>query len=228
MQKVMLRCQNLRGVNFMDKGKPFVIFGAGGHSKVVVSCILERDENILGILDDDSQKWGSEILGIPIIGPFDFVRKSKDIYRAVIALGDNKLRKSVFERYKEYCDWEIVIHPKAYVHKSVKIGQGTVIFAGATVQPNVKIGDHVIINTGTTVDHDCIIESFVHLAPGVHMAGSVCIREGSILGIGSSVIPNKNIGAWSIIGAGAVVINDIPSNCTAVGVPAKPIKFNNI
>jgi len=73
------------------------------------------------------------------------------------------------------------------------------------------------------VDHDCEIEDFVHIAPGVHLAGGVLVGEGSLLGIGSSVIPYKRIGRWTIVGAGGVVVNDIPDCVTVVGVPARPI-----
>jgi carbonic anhydrase/acetyltransferase-like protein (isoleucine patch superfamily) len=45
-------------------------------------------------------------------------------------------------------------------------------------------------------------------------------EEGIFLGIGSSVIPGRRIGAWTTVGAGAAVIHDLPAQVTAVGVPA--------
>ena len=51
----------------------------------------------------------------------------------------------------------------------------------------------------------------------------VVIYNGAWIGIGSSVCNNKTIGANAIVGAGAVVVEDIPGNCTAVGCPAKPL-----
>jgi len=92
------------------------------------------------------------------------------------------------------------------------------------VQPDVIIGKHVIINTCASVDHDCKLEDFVHIAPCVHLAGGVLVGEGSLLGVGSSVIPYRRIGKWSIVGAGSVIVNDIPDHVTVVGVPAKLIK----
>jgi acetyltransferase-like isoleucine patch superfamily enzyme len=59
----------------------------------------------------------------------------------------------------------------------------------------------------------------------VHIAGNVSIGECVEIGVGTKVIQGKSIGDNSIIGAGAVVVRDIPANCTAVGVPAKPIKI---
>jgi acetyltransferase-like isoleucine patch superfamily enzyme len=78
------------------------------------------------------------------------------------------------------------------------------------------------VNTGATVDHDCTLESFCHLAPGVHLCGGVCVGEGALLAVGSSAVPNVRIGAWATIGAGAVVVEDLPNEVVAVGLPAKP------
>jgi acetyltransferase-like isoleucine patch superfamily enzyme len=99
--------------------------------------------------------------------------------------------------------------------------------AGAIIQTGTKIGKHSIINTGACIDHDCIIGDFVHIAPNCSLAGGVSVGEGTFFGIGSSIIPNKTIGSWTNVGAGSVIIADQPSNCTTLGIPAKPIKFNN-
>jgi acetyltransferase EpsM len=99
--------------------------------------------------------------------------------------------------------------------------------AGAIIQTGTKIGKHSIINTGACIDHDCIIGDFVHIAPNCSLAGGVSVGEGTFFGIGSSIIPNKTIGRWTNVGAGSVIITDQPDNCTTLGIPAKPIKFNN-
>jgi len=83
------------------------------------------------------------------------------------------------------------------------------------------LGRHVIVNTGATIDHDCIVGDFAHIGPGVHLAGMVKVGAGAFLGIGSVVLPGLAIGEWSMVGAGAVVIRDVPDRVTAYGVPAK-------
>jgi len=206
--------------------KELVVLGAGGHSKVVISTLLELGFKIKGILDDDQNKWGNEVFGIPIIGPLELIR-SGNFTQAIVAIGDNRIRKEIVERFEGFCEWVTVVHPFSFVHSSVVIGEGTVVFAGVVIQPDVKIGRHSIINTGVTIDHDCKIGDFVHLAPGVNLAGGVNIEEGAFLGVNSSVIPYKNIGKWTVVGAGAVVIQDVPDFTTVVGVPAKPIKGNS-
>ena len=119
--------------------------------------------------------------------------------------------------------WATVIHPNAYVHPSVAIGEGSVIFAGAVVQPDVVIGKHCIINSTATIDYDSVIGDFVHIGPSSSLAGGVSVMEGAFLGMRSG----KSIGKWSVVGAGGVITKDIPDNVTAVGVPAKVVKHHN-
>ena len=156
-------------------------------------------------------------------GPLDLI-KSGNLEQGIITIGDNRARKIVAERYKGYCKWIKIIHPFPYVHPTVEIGEGSVIFAGAVIQPEARIGNHVIINTGVSVDHDSEIEDYVHIAPGVHLAGGVFAGEGALVGIGSSVLPYRQIGKWATVGTGAVVNKNIPDFLTVVGVPAKLVR----
>ncbi len=206
-----------------DKSKKIIVIGGGGHSKVVISTLLELGYRVIGVLDDDINKKDSKILNFPILGPIELL-KSGNFEHGIIAIGDNKVRKEIADKFKDCCKWISVVHPFSFVHQSVEIGEGTVVFAGSVIQTDVIIGNHVIINTGVTIDHDCKIGNFAHLAPGVNLAGGVLVEEGSFLGINSSVIPYKRIGKWATVGAGGVVIQDVPEFTTVVGVPAKPIR----
>ena len=85
---------------------------------------------------------------------------------------------------------------------------------------NIRIGEHVILNLDCTVGHNTVIEDYVTVSPGCHLSGYSTIRRGAYLGTGAVTIERREIGARSIIGAGAVVIRDIPADVTAVGVPA--------
>lgn len=199
-----------------------LIIGAGGHGKVVADILLRQSIPVLGFLDDDPTIWGTSRLGLPVLGAINaFLDYSPG--GLVMGIGSNALRQKIVQRLGSVAQelWHSAIHPKAILAPSAKIGRGAVIAAGAIVNPDAYVGEHVIINTGATVDHDCHIGDFVHIAPGVHLAGGVHVGEGSLVGIGSTVIPNCNIGQWTTIGAGAVVVSDIPSHVLAVGVPAR-------
>jgi len=213
----MFPCQNSRAEM---SHKTVYVIGAGGHAKVVIGTLLALGRTVSGLFDDDPQKWGRIILGVPVLGPIEAAREFSGKGTFVVGIGDNARRKALVENLEDF-EWEILIHPRSFVDPSVRVGAGTVVFAGAVVQPEVTLGAHSIVNTGATVDHDCKVSSYVHLAPGVHLAGGVEVGEGAMLGVGSSVLPNVRIGRWSVVGAGAVVIRDLPSHVVAIGVPAK-------
>ncbi len=200
--------------------KRVAIIGAGGHAKVVASTLMAQGHNVTGFYDDNSQKWGEAILGIPIIGPVSELT-SVNCDRAIIGVGDNKVRKELAERMD--LDWITVIHPFSWVHPDVLIGVGTIICAGSIVQPGAKIGDHVILNTRASVDHDCVVGDYVHISVA-HLAGAASTDEGAFLALGSTVLPGLNVGAWAHLGAGSVATKNIPAGSIAVGSPARVIK----
>jgi sugar O-acyltransferase (sialic acid O-acetyltransferase NeuD family) len=202
--------------------KPIVVVGAGGHAKVVVSTLEAAGETVLAAFDDDERLWGRSLLSVPIRGPVARLSEAGAV-RAVIALGVNALRRDISLGFPDV-EWITAVHPAAWVHSTVRLGPGTVVFAGAVIQPDTVLGAHVIVNTGASVDHDCAVGDFVHAAPGVRLAGGVGVGEGTLLGLGSTVNPGVRIGAWVIVGAGAAVVADLPDGVTAVGVPAKPLR----
>ncbi|PYV16464.1 MAG: transferase [Acidobacteria bacterium] len=206
----------------MNSNKEAYVIGAGGHAKVVIVTLKEAGYTVKAAFDDDSQKWGKDLLGIPVVGPPSQLESLSDP-QAVIALGENTLRKTFAGRFR-HVKWLTAVHRTAYVHPTVELGPGTVVFAGAVVQPDARIGSHCIINTCATIDHDCVLKDFVHIAPGVNLAGGVLLEEGVFIGIGSAIIPQASVGGWTVVGAGGVVDGDLAAQLLAVGVPARPIR----
>jgi sugar O-acyltransferase (sialic acid O-acetyltransferase NeuD family) len=117
-----------------------------------------------------------------------------------------------------------LIDPTVEMSDLVEIGEGTIICAHTIITVNISIGKHVIINLDCTIGHDAVLKDFVTLYPSVNVSGASNIGKTVEMGTGMQIIQGKNVGEYSIAGAGAVVVRDIPSNCTAVGSPAKPIK----
>lgn len=204
----------------MSQEKKMLIIGASGHGKVVLSTALAQGETVFGWLDDNPSLFNKIISGYQVIGDATQLMSISDC-NAVIGVGANAIRHKIAIQQSQFKHWKALVHPTAYVHPSVEIGEGSVVFAGAVIQPDTKIGKHVIINTGATVDHDCVIGDYAHLAPGVHLAGNVTVGEGVFMGIGSVAIPGMSIGDWAIVAAGGVVVHHIQARKTVMGMPAK-------
>lgn len=198
------------------------IFGVGGHAKAVIDAVIQSGNKITAVYDDDPSNHATDFSGYKVKGSIEnFIRGN-----AIIAIGNNTARQVISERLTQV-KWQTIIHPSAIIADDIEIGVGSVIMAGAIIQPGTKIGRHCIINTGTCIDHDCSIGDYTHIAPNCGIAGGVSIGEGVFIGIGSSMTQYLKVGEWTTVGAGSAVIKDLPSNCTAFGVPAKPIKFHN-
>lgn len=203
------------------KDKPIILIGASGHGKVIAELIDLNGRHLSCFYDNDKNK--KELAKYPVAHYLkEKVIASHDF---IISIGDNKLRKGITEQNN--FSYTKLFHPKAIISDFARIKEGTVAMAGSVVNPGSVIGAHVILNTNCNIDHESVLEDFVHISPGVSIAGNVSVGEGTHVGIGATVIQNVCIGKYCIIGAGAVVINDIPDHAVVVGIPAKIIRFDH-
>ncbi len=207
-------------------GQSIVIWGAGGHAKVVADAARASGWEVAYFLDDDAVRQGENFAGATIHGPSTqlFTADADRTRILFVAIGGNAARaRCLTEAQRAGYPIASLIHPSAIVSPSAQIGCGSVIMAGAVVQADARIGEGVIINTGASVDHDCVVGDFVHLAPGARLTGEVTVGDQTLVGAGAVVIPGIRIGRRAIIGAGAVVISDVPDGQTVVGVPARVV-----
>tara|TARA_B100000686_G_scaffold125200_2_gene132672 strand:+ start:14055 stop:15407 length:1353 start_codon:yes stop_codon:yes gene_type:complete len=196
----------------MKRHKPLIVVGHGSHSAVVVEAAKLAGYTVEGIIDTRNLK------------NLSYIKKFIKNFNFVIAIGDNYLRKKVFQDLeKSSASFVSVIHPSAIISKSSTIKKGVFIAAGAILSTSVRVSENVIINTGAIIDHHSKIGAHTHIAPGVKIAGKVNVGSLSFIGIGSSVIEEVKIKNEVIVGGGAVVIDNLASNLKYVGVPAKRI-----
>lgn len=200
-----------------------VIIGASGHGKVIADIAKLNGYQEIIFLDDDPSKHKN--------GHYDVVGTSKDIdkyleqYDFIVAIGNNEIRKTITKQLdNKNIIQPVLVHPSAVVDATVTIASGTVVMANAVINADTKIGKGCIINTAASIDHDGSIADFVHLSPGVHIAGTVNIGVNTWVATGVSIINNLDICDDCIIGAGAVVVKDIKEQGTYIGVPARRIK----
>lgn len=194
-----------------------ILYGYGGHGRVLADCLENSGVLISGVFDDSLKV---AVCPYPFFGKYDpAIQKGEKI---LLAIGNNQIRKKLAGNIKHAPG--ILQHASAIVSPKSKIGEGTVILIRSVVQTHVAIGRHCIINTGAIVEHDCKIDDFVHIAPGAIICGEVEVGEGTLVGAGAVLLPGIKVGKNCTIGAGAVVVSSVPDELMLVGNPARPLK----
>ena len=209
------------------------IFGAGGFGREVKMLIdqinLQKETfEIIGYFDDGKPK-DSLINSYPVLGGLTDVQNWKNgKLNLVIAIAQPNIKKRIADSIKNVdIAFPSLIHPGVLIGTDeVTIGYGCIICAGTIITVNITIGNHVILNLGCTVGHDAKIGDYCSFMPSVDISGEVEIDSLVFVGSGAKIINQLSIGERTIVGSGAVVSKSLPANCTAVGVPAKPIKFH--
>lgn len=199
------------------------VFGASGHGKVVADTLLQMHSALEVVFFDDlypsvmnNEHW------IVAGNTSDLINQGKEFDGVIIAIGNNHVRLSK-QIEIESAGMKILsaIHPRAIVSPYAVIGNGAVILAGAVVNAFAVVGKSCVINSNAVVEHDVKLFDGVHICPGANVAGGVIIEEASWIGIGSCIKQLVHIGKNVIVGAGAVVVKNIPDGVTVVGSPAK-------
>ena len=206
--------------------KPLILVGGGGHCKSVIDVAESAGFTILGILDRP-EEVGKHVLGYRVIGTDDDMVKYVDSADFIVTVGQIKspdLRIKLHCMLNELkCHLATIIAPTAYVSKYAVIGEGSVIMHHAFVNADSKLGKGCIINTASTIEHETVVGNYCHISTGAQVNGAAIVGDESFVGSGSVINQCLTIGKRVVIGAGSVVTTDLPDNCIAFGVPAKPV-----
>ena len=193
------------------------IIGAGGHGKVIADIAVKCGYRNIAFVDDNAT---GECMGFPIVGNCTTTLKCSDsTAEFILGIGNNAIRRMFAE--KLHLNWTTLIHPCARIGIHVQIGAGTVIMANAVINPGTAIGQHCIINSAAIVEHDNVLEDYVHISPNSTLGGTVHVGESTHIGIGATVKKNVSICSACIIGAGAVVVQDLMESGTYIGIPSR-------
>jgi sugar O-acyltransferase (sialic acid O-acetyltransferase NeuD family) len=214
----------------MKRLSPLAIVGAGGFGREVawLADDINQDKptfEFVGFVDDGTTSTAE---GYPVLGNTErWISDGRTDVQLVCALGDPVTRWRVATRLSQAgFTFATLIHPTVKRSRHIRIGAGGMICADNILTTNIEIGAHALLNLDCTVGHDSRLADFISMMPGVHISGEVTTDIGAYFGTGAVAINGVRVGAWSVIGAGAVVSSDVPRGVIAVGVPAKPLKPN--
>lgn len=211
--------------------KKLVIVGVGGFGREV-AWLVERINSVqptwelLGFIDDNAETHGTVVNGYPVLGGCEWVVSQNGNTYVACAVGASKTRRKLVERLKG-ANFATLIDPKVEMSERIKMGEGCIICAGTILTVDITLGSHVIINLDCTIGHDAVLSDYTTLYPSVNVSGNTHLGECAEMGTGSQIIQGLKVGEGTIVGAGAVVVKELPGECTAVGSPAKPIKYHN-
>lgn len=199
-----------------------LVFGAGGHGRVVAETIQSSGGRVDGFVDDGLAP-GTLVLGLPVLGDSGWLAQQPPRVVA-LGVGDNRRREQVAIALEQQGHaLGTFVHATAWVSPTARLGRGTVAMARVVVNAEAVVGTGVILNTGCIVEHECNVGDFAHLSPSATLGGRARVGRRTHIGIGATLLHLASVGDDSIVGGGAVVLKELGSNVTAVGVPARPL-----
>jgi UDP-N-acetylbacillosamine N-acetyltransferase len=200
-----------------------IVFGAGGHGRVVAETAEHAGWTIAGFIDDNTTARTHITSRHSVLGNREWLSTvPRDEYQIALGIGDNYIRGSI-ALFLESLGFviAIIISPTAVISPSAQIGVGSVVLPGVIINSMATIGKGTIINSGVIVEHDSEIGEYAHLSPRSVLGGGVHVGEFTHIGIGSSILPRVSVGSRSILGAGSVATRAVPDDVVAVGAPAR-------
>jgi sugar O-acyltransferase (sialic acid O-acetyltransferase NeuD family) len=210
-----------------------VFWGATGQAKVLGEFVPDLGYRLVAVFDN-SPAAVSPFEDVPLyVGQGGFQEWLTGGDRAgtacLVAIGGSrgKDRLEILNRLRLARLVPIVaVHPRAYVARRARVGEGGQILANATVGEGAILGAACVVNTAASVDHECVLGDGVHVAPGATLAGEVSVGACSFIAVGAVVLPRLRIGNHTIVGAGSVVTRDLPDGVVAYGNPARVVRPN--
>jgi sugar O-acyltransferase (sialic acid O-acetyltransferase NeuD family) len=207
-----------------------VLIGASGHAHLLIE-VIEKEGRvaIAGMLDRDLPV-GTDCMGYQVLGcerDLPAVMRTHDVGAAMVAIGDNWVRRRVVERLREIVPglrFERAVHPSAQIARGAEIGEGAVVMASAVLNANARLGRHCFVSTKASLSHDSVMGDFSSLGPNATTGGAVRIGAGTAIALSADVIHGITIGEHTVIGAGSVVLKNMPDRVVAYGIPARVIR----
>ena len=207
-----------------------VIIGAGTQGQIYASYMIEAGINIVGFIDDDSSLQGKQVMGLPILGKYEdlFLNKLKNIIQDVYCpIGINSVRVNYLSTLKnEGYNIPSFFHNTVSIGPDVILGEANYMLAGNIIMPHTSIGNYLMVNMSSTIAHHVTFGDGIFMSSGVNVGACITVGHLAYIGMGVTVMTGVNyIGKNCLIGAGTVIIKDVPENAVMVGNPGRILRM---
>jgi len=207
-----------------------VIIGAGTQGQVYASYLMEAGIDIIGFIDDNPILFRKKVNNIPVIGCYKDLYTSsfkENIQSVYCPIGNNHIRVQYLSAlHQEGYRIPSFIHPSVSIAPDVTLGQANYMLVGNIIMPHTTLGDYIMINQASTIAHHVKIEDGTFMSSGVNIGACIHVQKKAYIGMGVTVMTGvQSIGSNCLLGAGCVIIKNVPDNAVMVGNPGRIIKY---
>ena len=186
------------------------IVGAGGYGRVALDVLVAGGFAawVIGFYDDAHAALPDEVRGYPVLGDVGMLKSmlSVEAVHVIVAITDNAARLRVANSIRVLgAEFFTAVHPLAYVSAEARIGDGTVLAAGAVVHPDAAVGSHCYIGPRAVVDRDAVVGAGTWVSAGAIVGAGARVGARAVLGQNASVGRKAAVGEDGRVRALSVV-----------------------